>query len=202
MDSVESASAPPKERERFVAERDRLRNESEEASQRAQQILEGGRVSPWDANFRSVMLTRGNIIFGREVGATNEEKKAYYGQALAAYQEASELFPDDPRPFLYQGLCHERLAGIAQSLEEKQKEFALGKASLDSALERSTASEDYDPSLPYRALASLYMHVNDYRSALDALRNAQRLNPESAAVSQIQRDIQSLEQYLGQAAPR
>jgi hypothetical protein len=91
---------------------------------------------------------------------------------------------------------------MAQSSEDRQKEFALGEAALKSALERSAVSEDYDPSLPYRALASLYAHMNDYRSALEALKDARRNSPEGTAPGQIDRDIQSLEQYLGQALPK
>ena len=41
-------------------------------------------------------------------------------------------------------------------------------------------SPDYSPALPYRALASLYSHVNDFHSALDSLKKAQQADPTSA----------------------
>ena len=39
------------------------------------------------------MIGTGNIIFGREVGASNEEKRVYYRQALSRYLECSGTFP-------------------------------------------------------------------------------------------------------------
>lgn len=202
MDSLELATGPADRRDAYVSERDRLWGESEKAIERAHKILEHGRVSTSDSNYRSVMLTRGNVIFNREVGATDSDKRIYYARSLALYQEAEALFLDDPRPFLYQGLCHERLAGLAQKPEDRNKEFAFGEEALRSAMERSVVSEDYNPSLPYRALASLYMHLNDYRPALDALKNARRLTPDDAASAQLDRDIQSLEQYLDHSVPK
>lgn len=79
------------------------------------------------------MIGRGNIIFGREVGASNEEKVDYHHQALVRYQEAAALFPDDPRPLLYEGLYYER-TGIVQSPEEKRKQFVLGEVALRQVL--------------------------------------------------------------------
>jgi len=143
------------------------------------------------------MIERGNIIFGREVGASNEEKAGYYQQALLRYQEAAALFPEDPRPFLYQGLCYERLTGLAQSPEEKRKQFALGEAALRKALTLRLASPDYSPALPYRGLALLYAHMNDFHSALDSLRKAQQADPVAAELTHLDREIQSVEQYLG-----
>ena len=49
-------------------------------------------------NTGRVMIERGNIIFGREVGASNEEKAGYYRQALSRYQDAAALFPTTPGP--------------------------------------------------------------------------------------------------------
>ena len=91
---------------------------------RAREILIAGNVSSVDPDYRMVMIGMGNIIFGREVGASNEEKRGYYRQALLRYQDAAALLPDDPRPFLYQGLCYDRLTDIAQSSEEKRQQFA------------------------------------------------------------------------------
>jgi tetratricopeptide (TPR) repeat protein len=158
--------------------------------------LVSGRVSSIDANYRMVMIARGNLIFGREAGATNEEKAGYYRQALLLYQDAAALFPDDPRPFLYQGLCYERLTGIAQSPEEKQKQFTLGERALRTALTLDVAAPDYTSALPYRALASLYAHMNDFHSVLDSLKSAQQADPTSADSAQLGREIQSVEQYL------
>src|ERR1019366_1474097 len=63
----------------------------------------------------------------------------------------SALLPDDPRPLLYEGLCYERLTGIAQSPEEKRKQFVLGEAALHQALTLNVDSPDYSlaPSTGY-----------------------------------------------------
>jgi hypothetical protein len=123
MDDQEAGKATPEVRNNLIRERDNLRRNSEESMRRAPQILTEGNVPAVDPNYQSVILGEGNIIFGREIGASsNEEKAGYYYQALARYQEGAELLPDDPRPLLYQGLCYERLAGIAQSTEEQQKQ--------------------------------------------------------------------------------
>jgi tetratricopeptide (TPR) repeat protein len=97
---------------------------------------------------------------------------------------------------LYQGLCYERLADIAQSLEEKRQQFDLGEAVLRKALTLSVDASDYSPALPYRALASLYAHMNDYRSALDSLKNAQQSDPAGAESAHLEGEIRSIEQYL------
>jgi hypothetical protein len=93
-----------------------------------------GNASSIDPNYRTVMIGRGIITFGHEVGGSNEEKVDYYHQALVRYQEAAALLPDDPRPLLYEGLCYERLTGIAQSPEEKRQQFGLGEAALRKTL--------------------------------------------------------------------
>lgn len=196
MDAQELSAAPPDRRNSLVSEREELRRKSEESLRRAGEILIAGNVSSSDSAYRAVMLEQGSIIFRREVGASAEEQAGYYREALARYQQAAALFPDDPRPFLYQGLCYERLTGIAPSGEEKQKDFALGEAALHKALTLQIASPDYTPALPYRGLASLYAHMNDFHATLDALKKAQQVDPAAAASEQLNRDIQSLQQFL------
>ena len=198
MDTQELASAWPDRRDSLIRERDELRDESDTSMRRAREMLVAGRVSSTDANFRLVMIARGSVIFGRESGATNEEKASYYRQALVLYQEAAAVFPDDPRPFLYQGLCYERLTGIAQSREEEQKDFTLGERALRTALTLRVDAQDYNPGMPYRVLASLYAHMNDFHSVLDSLKNAQQADPTSPESAQVDREIQSVEQYLAQ----
>jgi tetratricopeptide (TPR) repeat protein len=146
-----------------------------------------------------VMLDWGNLIFNREVGASSKEEKAgYYIQALVRYQEAEALLRDDPRPFLYEGLCHERLTDIVQSHKEKQQQFALGEAALRKALSLSVDSPDYSQAQPYRALASLYAHMNDFHSVLDSLQKARQADPTNAESSHLESEIQSVEHYLEQ----
>jgi tetratricopeptide (TPR) repeat protein len=198
MDAVELTGAAPDRRDSLIAERGGLRGEAEASMSRARETLVAGRVSSTDANYRLVMIARGNLIFGREVGAPNEEKAGYYRQALSLYQDAGALFPDDPRPFLYQGLCYERLTGIAQSPEEKRKDFTLGEQALRTARTLNVEASDYSPALPYRALATLYAHMNDFHSVLDSLKNARQADPTSPETAQVDRDIQSVEQYLAQ----
>jgi len=196
MDAQELAAVRPEEREPLVRERNELRRQSEESMREALETLATGNVPRMDPNYRTVMIGQGNIIFGREVGAPNEEKPGYYQRALVRYQEAAALLPDDPRPLLYEGLCYERLTGIAQSPEEKRRQFALGEAVLRKALTLNVDAPDYSLALPYRALASLYAHVNDFHSVLDSLKKAQQADPAGSASTPLARDIQSVEQYL------
>lgn len=119
----------------------------------------------------------------------------YYRQALTHYQEAAALFPDDPRPFLYQGLCYERLSAIDPSLEKKREHFARGEAALRKATSLHFKPPDYSPALPYRALASLYSHIEDYPAALDALQRARQAERSAEAMAQIDKDIENLQQF-------
>ena len=197
MDAQELGAVAADPRGELIRERDALRSRSEESMRRAREILLAANVSPADPNYRLVILGQGNIFFGREVGASsNEEKAGYYRQALLRYQDAAALLPDDPRPFLYQGLCYERLTGIAQSPEEKRQEFALGKEALRQAIARNLDSPDYSPALPYRALASLFGHISDFRSALDALKKAHQVDPANPESASLEREIQNLERFL------
>lgn len=180
----------------LIRERDGLWSKSEESLQHAQSVLIAGHVPLSDPNYRMVMIGMGNAIFGREVGASNEEKTGYYREALARYGEAAALFPDDPRPLLYQGFCYERLTNIARSSEEKRQQFALGEAVLRKALTLKSDSPDYSPALPYRALASLYSHLNDFHSALDSLKSARQIEQTNAESTTLDNEIQSMEHYL------
>jgi tetratricopeptide (TPR) repeat protein len=189
IDVQDLAGATPEQRGSLIPERDELRRKSEESMRRAREILS-------DPESLTVIIEQGNIIFRREVGASNEEKASYYRQALSRYQEAAALFPDDPRPFLYQGLCYERLTGMAQSPEEKRKQFALGEAAFRQAVTRHVASPDYSPALPYRGLASLYAHMNDFQSVLASLKKAQQADPAAAELTHLNQEIQNVEQFL------
>ena len=142
-------------------------------------------------------MQQGTAIFNREAGASTEERVSYYKQALPHYQEAAMLFPDDPRPFLYQGLCYERLSDIEPSFEEKRTQFALGEAALRKAISLDLRSADYSPALPYRALASLYTHLGNFPAALDSLQRARQAEPSTEALAQIDQDIESLQRFAG-----
>jgi hypothetical protein len=69
---------------------------------------------------------------------------------------------------------------------------------LRKALTLQLASPDYSPALPYRGLASLYAHMNDFHSVLDSLRKAQQADPVSAELTHLNREIQGVEQYLAE----
>lgn len=196
MDSQELATAAPEHRESLLRDRDELRGTSEQSMRRAREVLAAGNVSAADPNYRAVLLGWGNIIFGREVAATEEEKVGYYREALARYQQAASLLPDDPRPLLYEGLCYERLTGIAHSPEQQRQQLALGDAALRKALTIQFDSSDYSPALPYKALASLYAHVNNYQAVLDSLKLAKQSEPAGGDSAQLDREIESVEQFL------
>jgi tetratricopeptide (TPR) repeat protein len=202
METVELGGLGPEARDGIRRERDSLRAESDQALYRARELIIASRASPADPDYRLVVLEQGTAIFNREIGASFSEKTDDYRQALAHYQEAATLFPDDPRPFLYEGLCYERLTAIAQSDGEKQRLFALGEGALRKAAALHTISSDYSPSLPYRGLALLYSHMGDYRAARDSLKEARRADPASADAAQIDKDIQSLEKYVGTSAEK
>ena len=197
METVELEAAAPETRDVLRRERDALRDESDQALGRARDLLAASNVSPMDAEYRMVVMDQGTAIFNREAGAAVEEKAGYYRQALVHYQEAATLFSDDPRPFLYQGLCYERLAAIERSAEDKRQQSALGEAALRKAITLHIISSDYSPALPYRALALLYSHMGDFRAALDSLQKARQADPASADAAQIDKDIQNLQAYIG-----
>jgi len=202
FDDQELGHAPAEQKEFLARERDELRRDSETSMQRAKELLVAGNVSALDPNYRMVILGMGDIIFWREVGATEGEKLRYYREALGRYKEAARLLPDDPRPSLYQGICYERLTASARSPEEKQREFALGVEMLNRATMLNLDSADYSPALPYWELAVLYTHVNDYRSALAALRKAQQVKSRGAEAMDLERDIRTVEQYLATQGAR
>lgn len=197
MDAQEFSRATLIRRGSLLSERDHLRSMSENAMSHAREILIAGHVPSIDPDYREVILGEGNIIFGREVGASNSaEQSAYYRLALSRYQEAATLLPDDARPLLYQGLCYERLTKLAQSQEERQDEFRLAEAVLRKALTLNVDSSDYSAALPYRALASLYADMGNYRMALDSLGSARRLEATGPESEQMDQEIKNIEQYL------
>jgi tetratricopeptide (TPR) repeat protein len=196
METVELGALAGDARAVLQRERDSLRTESEQAQHQARELLATANLSPMDADYRMVVLQQGNALFNREIGASNEEKDGYYQQALVHYQEAASLFPNDPRPFLYEGLCYERMAAIEQSAEDKQQQFLLGELALRKAMTLQTTSSDYNPSMPLRVLASLYLHMGDYRGALDSLQKARQAGPTNADAAIIDKDIQSIQGYL------
>jgi tetratricopeptide (TPR) repeat protein len=203
MDTEELVGAAPERRSALTLERGELRRKSEEFMRRAREILVAGHVDPSDPEYRGAMLESGSIIFGREVGASDPERAGFYRQALSWYENASSLFPDDPRPFLYQGLCYERLTGMAQSAEEKRKEFELGESAFRKALALRTNSPEYSPAMAYHGLASLYSHMNEFPSVLEFLKEEQKSDPAYAESTHLGQEIQAVEQYLAkQGKPR
>ena len=177
-------------------ERDSLRAESDQALRRARELLAAANMSPMDADFRMVVMEQGTAIFNRESGASVEEKAADYRQALEHYQEAATLFPDDPRPFLYLGLCYERLTSLEPSAENKRQLFALGEAAFRKATTLQSTASGYSPSLPFRGLALLYSHMEDYRAALKSLQDARQVDPANPDAAQIDNDIRSLQAFV------
>jgi hypothetical protein len=196
MDTEELVGATPERRSTLIPERDELRRKSEEFMGRAREILVEGHVDPSDPEYRGAMLESGNIIFDREVGASDEERAGYYRQALSWYQYVSGLIPDDPRPFLYQGLCYERLTSMAPSLEEKQKLSEPSEIAFRKALTLRTNSPDYSPAMAYHGLALLYSHLNNFPSVLELLKEEQQSDPAYAESTHLSQEIQTVEQYL------
>jgi tetratricopeptide (TPR) repeat protein len=202
LDAQQLPAATPEQRGALSQERDELRRESESSMKRARELLVAANVSAQDPNYQTVILGLGDIIFGREVGATDAEKRRYYHEALDRYQEAAALLPGDPRPFLYQGICFERLTAIAASPDEKRQDLAAGEAMLRRALTQNIDSPDYSQVMPYRELAVLYTHVNDYGSALEMLKKAQALSVGGTESASLERDIGIVEQFLAERGAR
>ena len=202
LDTQQLPAAPFGRRESLSQERGELRRESESSMRRAKELLVAGNVSATDPNYQMVILGMGDTIFGREVGATYSEKVRYYQEALDRYREAETLLPGDPRPLLDQGICYERLTGIATSVEEKQRNFAASEAILRRALTLNLDSPDYSPATPYRELAVLYTHMNDYASAVQMLKRAQQARPGAAESADVARDIRNLEEFLARQGAR
>ncbi len=202
MDQTELNQAGA-DREALLGERDRLRTGSEDALERARKLLLADGVPPTDPDYRMIVLQQGTIVFNREAGAPVEEKSGDYQKALAHYQEAATLFPNDPRPLLDEGLCYERLAGLAHTDEEIKHQVALGEAALRKALTLSTTASDYSPATTYRVMASLYLHTGNYAAVLDWLQKARQTTQDSAERAVIDKDIQNIQGYLrpGQTKP-
>jgi tetratricopeptide (TPR) repeat protein len=196
MDVQEIPEAAPEHREALARERDELWSGSDASMRRAKDILIAANVPATDSNYRTVILDWGNTVFGREAGASDDEKAKYYREALRRYEDAAQLLPNDPRPLLYQGLCHERLTAIAKSADERQREFALAEGVLRRALAISSDAPDYNPGLPYKELAVLYSHVNDYASALQALKRAREANVDPTQEPTLTQEIRSVEEFL------
>jgi tetratricopeptide (TPR) repeat protein len=183
-------------RQALVQKRDKLRQEGEEALKHAKEILFAGNVSRSDPDFRNIVLAEGTIVFGREAGAASDERTQIFRRALAHYQEAATLFPDDPRPVFYAGLCFERLYRLEHAPLEKRKLFESAESAFRKALGLSISAPEYHPLLPYRGLASLYTTAGDFRSALDVLRKVQQSDPSYSRANGVDREIQSIERYL------
>ena len=190
--------APADGRGALIRRRDELRTAAEQAFVRARQILLSGNVSHDDSDFREIALDAGSTVFHREESALPEEKPALFRKALARYQEAEALFPDDPRVWLYEGLCYQRLRGVAASAEEKRAMFERGDAVLRKAIGLHTMASGYTPLLPYRALATLYYEAGDYRGALGFLKQAQQMDPVASRTNNVERDIGIVEGMLKQ----
>ncbi len=196
MDNTQLNDAAGESRDTLIRERDSLRSGSEEALERARKLLLASSVAATDADYRTVVLQQGTILFNRESGASEQEKNAWYQQALARYRQAATAFADDPRPFLDEGLCYERLAGLAPSNEERKRQVALGDTAVRKALTLSTTAPDYNPATAYRVMALLYMHTGEYGTVLDWLEKARRAASNSADLTVIDKDIQNIEPYV------
>jgi hypothetical protein len=110
--------------------------------------------------------------------------------------EAATLLPDDARPMMYSGLCHQRLRLIEPSAEEKKRHFDLADAAFRKALTLRADFPDFHRLMPYRALASLHSEAGDYRAALGFLKTVREMDPEYSRESGADKDLQTLELYL------
>jgi len=192
----EAAGTTGDARAALLAQRDKLRGEADAALARARDLLLAGNVSRDDPDLRADVLEVGTAVFKREAGATPAEQVQLFRKALALYQDAAAMFPDDPRPALYQGLCYQRLHLLEPSPEEKRKLFDRGTAVLQQALTLRTAAPEYNPLTVYRALASLDSDAGDLRSALGFLKQVQQMDPAYSRANNVDGDIQTLESRL------
>jgi tetratricopeptide (TPR) repeat protein len=189
--------APTDGRAALTRRRDELRSAAEEAFLQARQVLLAGNVSRDDSDFRETALDAGSTVFHREETALPAEKPAIFRTALARYQEAEALFPNDPRVWLYEGLCYQRLRAVAPSAEEKRAMFERGDAVLHKAIALGSMPAGYTPVLPYRALATMYYEAGDYPGALGFLKQAQQMDPVASKTNDVERDIGIVEWMLG-----
>ena len=189
-------AASPAERPGMLQRRDELRAAAEEAFLKARRILVAGNVSHDDPDFAETALDAGSTIFHREETASPEEKPALFRKALARYQELEPLLPGDPRLWLYEGLCDQRLRAVVTSPEEKAVLFDRGKAAFQKAIALHTVPPGYAPMMPYRALATMYFEAADYQGALGFLKQAQQMDPVAAQTNNVNRDIATVERLL------
>ena len=196
LEDQEAQGSQGEARAALWARRDDLRRGALEALERARKILLDARTPREDGDFRAIVLAAGTAAFRREAGAPPDERRRHFENALALYGEARRLFPDDPRPVFYQGLCWERLFGLAADAAERRNNFQLAKNAYRQALALSFPAPEYHPLLPYRALASLHNAAVKNASALDFLKQVRRLDPEYSRASGAERDIAALETSL------
>jgi tetratricopeptide (TPR) repeat protein len=191
----EAAGSAGDARAALILQRDTLRDQADAALQRAREILIAGNVSRDDPDFRAAVLEAGTAVFKREAGASPGEQLPLFRKALALYQDAAAMFPDDPRPALDEGLCYQRLHLLEPSPQDKQKRFDQGVAVLQQALTLRTRAPDYNPLMAYRVLALLNSDAGDFRSALGFLKQVQQLDPTYSRTNNVDRDIQTLEGF-------
>jgi tetratricopeptide (TPR) repeat protein len=181
-----------------AGERDKLRAEADAALKRAREILIAGNASRDDPDLRGVVLEAGTVAFKREAGASAAERTELFRKALAVYQEAAAMFPDDPRPVLDEGLCYQRLHLLEPSADEKRKLFERGTAVLQQALTLRSTAPEYNPLMVYRALALLNADAGDMRAALGFLKQVQQTDPGYSRASNVDGDIRILESRVKQ----
>jgi tetratricopeptide (TPR) repeat protein len=199
MDSQELAVALQEQRAPLIRERDELRSQSEESLRHAREVLTTGNVTSTDPNYRTVILGQGNIIFGREVGPSDEEKVDYYRQALVRYiKRPPNSFLMIPAHYYTRDSATNGSLASPDLLRKSASSLPSGRQRCAKALTLNIDAPDYSSGLAHKALASLYAHVNDFQSVLDSLKKAQRADPVGADSSQLDREIQSVEQYLAQ----
>jgi len=196
LEDAEMRASQGEPRAALSARRDDLRRAALETLERARKILLDARTPREDGDFRAIVLAAGTAAFRREAGAPPDERRRHFENALALYGEARRLFPDDPRPVFYQGLCWERLFGLAADAAERRRTFELAENAYRQALALSFPAPEYHPLLPYRALASLHNAAGKNASALDFLKQVRRLDPEYSRASGAERDIAALETSL------
>jgi tetratricopeptide (TPR) repeat protein len=197
FEDEEARSSTGEPRRAALERRDTQRRSSLEELERARRILLAAGAPRGDADFRAVVLAAGTAVFKREAGAPPEERRRHFETALALYQEAQKLFPDDPRPIFYQGLCWERLTGLAATADERQKMSAAADSAYRQALGLHFPTTEYHPLLPYRALASLYNSTGRAAAALEFLKQVRQADAEYSRSSGVDRDIAALQAALG-----
>jgi hypothetical protein len=164
---------------------------------RAREALISGNVPTIDPNYRTVMLGEGTSFL-----AVRWVRQATWRKLATTDLLCSDTRRPRSSGQTIPGLCCIR--GFATNVsrtslsrkKKSDKNSCLPRRLSEKTLTLTVDSADYSLVLPYQALASLYAHVGNFRSALDSLKSAREVESIGPESEHLDVEIRSMEQFL------